>query len=139
MRFIDANVFIYAVLKSKRELNERGWEVKNASKEILKKVNEGEEVITTVVHLSEIANVLEDAANLSFSLSFVKDILLKRNVIVERVSDEDYISSVFLAEEKRVSINDALAYLLMKRKGIEEIYTFDKHFENLGVRVVRDK
>jgi predicted nucleic acid-binding protein len=139
MRFIDANVFIYAVLKSKRELNERGREVKNASKEILKKVNEGEEVITTVVHLSEIANVLEDAANLSFSLSFVKDILLKRNVIVERVSDEDYISSVFLAEEKRVSINDALAYLLMKRKGIEEIYTFDKHFENLGVRVVRDK
>jgi hypothetical protein len=139
MRFIDANVLIYAVLKPKRELNERERGIKSASKEILKKVNEGEEVITTVVHLSEIANVLEDVANLSLSLSFVKDILLKRNVIVERVSDEDYIRGILLAEEKRVSINDALAYLLMERKGIEEIYTFDKHFENLDVRVVRDK
>ena len=136
MRFIDANVFIYAVLKPKRGLNERVQELKTASKEIFKKVNEGEKVITTVVHLSEVANVLEDAANLSFAISFLKDILLKKNVIVERVSDKDYMGCVLLAEEKRVSINDALAYLLMKRRRIEHIYTFDKHFQNLDVRVV---
>jgi predicted nucleic acid-binding protein len=63
-------------------------------------------------------------------------ILLKRNVFVEAVSDKNYIESVLLADEKRVSINDALAYLLMKRKGIEEIYTSDKHFENLDIRMV---
>jgi len=136
MRFIDANVFIYAVLKPKRGLNERVQELKTASKEIFKKVNEGEKVITTVVHLSEVANVLEDVANLSFAISFLKDILLKKNVIVERVSDKDYMGCVLLAEEKRVSINDALAYLLMKRRRIEHIYTFDKHFQNLDVRVV---
>ncbi len=28
------------------------------------------------------------------------------------------------------------AYLVMERKGIEEIYTSDKHFENLDVRMV---
>jgi predicted nucleic acid-binding protein len=123
------------VLKPKRELNGKEQEIKNASKEIFKRVNEGEEVITTVVHLSEVANVLEDAANLSFAISFLKDILLKRNVIVEGVSDKDYMESVLLADEKRVSINDGLAYLLMKRKGIEEIYTSDKHFENLDVRM----
>jgi len=136
MRFIDANVFIYAVLKPKRVLNERVQELKTASNEIFKKVNEGEKVITTVVHLSEVANVLEDATNLSFAISFLKDILLKKNVIVERVSDKDYMECVLLAEEKRVSINDALAYLLMKRRRIEHIYTFDKHFQNLDVRVV---
>jgi predicted nucleic acid-binding protein len=136
MRFIDANVFIYAVLKPKRGLNERVKELKTASKEIFKKVNEGEKVITTVVHLSEVANVLEDATNLSFAISFLKDILLKKNVIVERVSDKDYMECVLMAEEKRVSINDALAYLLMKRRRIEHIYTFDKHFQNLDVRVV---
>jgi len=136
MRFIDANVFIYAVLKPKRKLNERGMEIKNAAKEIFKRVNEGEEVITTVVHLSEVANVLEDATNLSLSIPFLRDIMLKRNVIIEKVSDEDYMESVLLADEKRVSINDALAYILMRRKGIEEIYTFDKHFENLDVRSV---
>ena len=136
MRFIDANIFIYAVLKPKRELNEKERAIKNAAKEIFKRVNEGEEVITTVVHLSEVANVLEDAANLSFAISFLKDILLKKNVIVERVSDKDYMGCVLLAEEKRVSINDALAYLLMRRKGIEELYTSDKHYENLDVRMV---
>ena len=136
MRFIDANVFIYAVLKPKRVLNERVQELKTASNEIFKKVNEGEKVITTVVHLSEVANVLEDATNLSFAISFLKDILLKKNVIVERVSDKEYMECVLLAEEKRVSINDALAYLLMKRRRIEHIYTFDKHFQNLDVRVV---
>ncbi len=136
MRFIDANIFIYAVLKPKRELNEKELEIKNASKEIFKRVNAGEEVITTVVHLTEVANVLEDVANLSHAISFLKDILLKRNVIVEEVNNKDYMESVLLAEEKRVSINDALAYLLMKREGIEDIYTSDKHFENLNVRMV---
>ncbi|MGB2842139.1 MAG: DNA-binding protein [Halobacteriota archaeon] len=62
--------------------------------------------------------------------------MLKRNVIVEEVSDKDYMESVLFADDKRVSINDALAYLLMERKGIEEIYTSDKHFENLNVRMV---
>ncbi|ASI98388.1 type II toxin-antitoxin system VapC family toxin [Thermococcus celer] len=136
MRFIDANVFIYAVLKPKRELNEKELEIKRVSKEIFNRINEGEEVITTVAHLSEVANVLEDAANLSFAVSFLKDVLIKGNVIVEEVSDKDYMESVLLAEEKGVSINDALAYILMKRRGIEEIYTFDRHFENLDVRIV---
>ena len=136
MRFIDTNVFIYAVLKPTRELKEHEQRLKSASKAIFKRVNDGEEVVTTVVHLSEVANLMEDAANLTFSISFVKDILLKRNVHVEQVSDTDYIESVVLAEEKRVSINDALAYLIMKREMIEEIYTFDQHFDTLNVIVV---
>jgi hypothetical protein len=137
MRFIDTTVFIYAVLKPRRQLNEQEQRLKTTSQEIFKRVNEGEEVITTVVHLSEVANLLEDAANLSFSISFLKDILLKRNVHVEAVHDRDYMESAVLAEENRVSINDALAYLIMIRTDVEEIYTFDKHFENLDVRVVR--
>lgn len=136
MRFVDAKVFIYAILKPKRELNEKELKIKRVSKEIFNRINEGEEVVTTVVHLSEVANVLEDAANLSFAVSFLKDVLIKGNVIVEEVSDRDYMESVLLAGEKGVSINDALAYILMKRKGIEEIYTFDRHFENLDVGIV---
>lgn len=137
MRFIDTTVFIYAVLKPRRELNEQEQQLKRASKEIFTRVNAGEEVITTVVHVSEVANILEDAANLSFSISFVKDLLMKRNIRVEQVTDKDYMESAILAEEKRVSSNDALAYLVMRRRDVEEIYTFDKHFGNLDVCVVR--
>lgn len=79
---------------------------------------------------------MEDVATPSFAISFLKDVLVKGNVIVEEVSDKDYMESVLLAEEKRVSINDAHAYILMKRRGMEEIYTFDRHFENMDVKIV---
>jgi len=39
MRFIDANVFLYAILTPNRELNERELELKNTSKTIFKKVS----------------------------------------------------------------------------------------------------
>ena len=138
MRFVDANVFIYAVLKPRRKLNEREQRIKDSAKKIFDRINRGEEVVTTVLHLSEVANVLEDAVNLSFSVSFIRDILLKDNINVEDVSQEDYLESVVLAEERKVSLNDALAYIVMKRKGIEEIYTFDKHFGNLDVKLIEE-
>ncbi|RLE90718.1 MAG: VapC toxin family PIN domain ribonuclease [Thermoprotei archaeon] len=138
MRFVDANVFIYAVLKPRRKLNEKEQRIKDSAKKIFERINRGEEVVTTVLHLSEVANVLEDAVNLSFSVSFIRDILLKDNINVEDVSQEDYLESVVLAEERKVSLNDALAYIVMKRKGIEEIYTFDKHFRNLDVKVIEE-
>ncbi len=62
MKFADANVFIYAILKPRRELSEKELEIKSRAKAILARINEGEEVFTTVVHLSEVANVLEDCA-----------------------------------------------------------------------------
>jgi predicted nucleic acid-binding protein len=32
-----------------------------------------------------------------------------------------------------VSANDALAYLLMKEHGLDEVYSFDRHFDQLDV------
>ena len=70
MRFLDANVFIYAYYKPKRKLTERQKEMKERSKEIIRKINEGEDVITTVVHLSEVTNIIK-RKNKTF-LSLVK-------------------------------------------------------------------
>jgi len=50
----------------------------------------------------------------------------------------DYLKAVVLAEEKKISINDALAYLKMKENNIKEIYTFDEHFRNLDVTIVNE-
>jgi len=38
-------------------------------------------------------------------------------------------------EEWGISVNDALSYLIMKERSINEIYTFDKHFEKLNVKI----
>jgi len=132
VRFIDASVFIYAVLKPRRPLTDGERSVKERAKGVLRRVDEGERVLTTVVHLSEVANVLEDVAGALLAAR------AKENVVVEAVSAEDYLESAVLAGEKGVSVNDALAYLVMRRRGVREIYTFDKHFEKLDVDVVKE-
>jgi predicted nucleic acid-binding protein len=138
MRFIDANVFLYAVVKPKKEVKKEILERKKRSKQILLRIENGEEVITTVVHISEVANILEAKVNLSTALNFVESLILAGNIKVLPVLYEDYLKALLIAREKKVSVNDALAYLKMKETGIEEIYTFDNHFRNLDVKVVQE-
>jgi len=138
MRFIDANVFLYAIVKPKKEVNEKVIKRKKIAKEILLRVEKGEKVVTTVVHLSEVANILEAKANLSTALKFVENMLLADNVRILPVSQEDYLKALLIAKEKNVSVNDALAYLKMKEINVKEIYTFDNHFKNLDVKIVQE-
>ena len=138
MRFIDAHVFIYAVLKPKMALPEAVLQKKTAAKEIFLRVNAGEPVTTTTVHLSEVANVLEDAAGISFAGDLLLAILTKPSINVEPVSADDYRESIRLARKSAISINDALAVLIMERQGIREIYTFDRHFKQAKVRIVQE-
>jgi predicted nucleic acid-binding protein len=138
MRFIDANVFIYAVLKPNKPLPGSLMQVKTAAREIFLRVNAGEPVLTTTVHLSEVANVLEDAAGHTFSTSFISTVLMKSTISVEPVSADDYRESCELAQKRGISINDALSVIIMERQGIGEIYTFDRHFSQTGVRVMRE-
>ena len=138
MRFIDANVFIYAVLKPKMALPEAVLHKKTAAKEIFLRVNAGEPVITTTVHLSEVANVLEDAAGLSFAGDFLSAVLKKPTISVEAVSVDDYRECIMLAQKSAISINDALAIIIMEQQGIDEIYTFDRHFNQAKVRIVQE-
>ncbi|USS41087.1 PIN domain-containing protein [Thermococcus aggregans] len=43
-----------------------------------------------------------------------------------------------ITKEKGISVNDALVCLKMKELNIKEIYTFDRHFQNLDVKVIQD-
>ncbi|MDD1703509.1 MAG: type II toxin-antitoxin system VapC family toxin [Methanoregula sp.] len=138
MRFIDANVVIYAVLKPKKALPESVLQKKKAAKEIFLRVNAGEPVLTTTVHMSEVANVLEDAAGLSFATDLLSAVFLKSSISIEPVSADDYREGIRLAENLGISINDALALSIMYDKGIDEIYTFDRHFRQAKVRVVQE-
>ncbi len=138
VRFIDANVFIYAFLKPRREPPENVKAIKENAKKILKRVSKGEEVVTTVVHLSEVANVVESRAGKGKAAEIVLSILTSQNIRILDVSTADYLRATLIAEEKNLGINDALAYLKMQELGIDEIYTFDRDFERLEVKVVRE-
>jgi len=137
MRFIDANVFLYALLKPKPDLPDEVLERKKRAQEILKRIEEGEKVVTTVVHLSEVANIIEAKVNLSTALDFIEELLTAENVRVLPVTPGDYLKATLVASEMRISVNDALAYSKMKELNIREIYTFNRHFSNLDVGVLQ--
>jgi len=137
VRFLDSSVFLHAYLKPRRPLTAREETVKAAAQEILRRVEGGERVFTTVVHLSEIANVLESRVGLRGSLGFLARLLSLENVEILPVSRGDYEEALYIAQRFSVSLNDAIAYVKMLERSASEVYTFDKHFTNLpGARVL---
>lgn len=132
MRFIDSSVFLYAFLKPKRRLEPGLLELKQRAKEIIKRVNDGEKVVTTVVHLSEVANILEARENLERATQIVKGLLSKGSIKILGVSRGMYEKAVELAMERGLGINDSLAVLVMEKLGLREIYSFDRDFDKVG-------
>lgn len=127
---MDSSVFLHAFLKPRKKLNRLEKLVKKHAKKIIADIEEGEKVVMTVVHVSEVANIIESRLGLSKSISFVARLFSLSNVNVLGVAMEDYEKALLISKRYSVSINDALAYLKMKEYGIKVIYTFDKHFNN---------
>jgi len=132
MRFLDANVFIYAYYKPKRELTEKQKEMKERSKETIRRINEGEEVITTVVHLSEVTNILKRALSMGDLYSLLIGLFSMDNVRIVDVTTEDYLGAIELTSELKMDPNDCLAVDVMRREDINEIYTFDGGFDGVA-------
>jgi predicted nucleic acid-binding protein len=60
MKFLDANVFLYAYYKPKKTLPEKEAQMKEQAKRIIANVSQGkEQVLMSVVHISEVANILK--------------------------------------------------------------------------------
>jgi len=130
-KFVDSSVFVYAYLKPRRKLTEKEKRIKTLAREIVCSLESGElDAIITVVHLSEILNILEDRLGLQVSLNFLELVLASENIEVIPVDFNDYQVALEIAKRYAVSANDALAYIKMHKKKIEEIFTFDEHFRN---------
>jgi hypothetical protein len=132
LRFIDSNIFLHAFLRPRRELIGEEQRVKEEAKEIIRGVEEGEEVATSTVHLSEVLNIVESGLGLQRSLGFLAWAVSMPNVEVHPVSLGDYEGALPVAREGNVSVNDALAYQLMEEHGLDEVYSFDSHFNQLS-------
>ena len=135
MRFVDASVFIHAFLKPKRKLKPHEVEIKEAAKNIIRKINEGEKIGLTVVQLAEIANILEKYMPLEKALQVEKFLLYALNVEIYGVNRKTCMEALRIAEEKKIGLSDAIAYILMLQNNVEEIYSFDRDFDKLkGIR-----
>lgn len=132
MRFIDANVFIHAFLDSKRSLQPHELKIKESAKKIVLRLEKGEPMATTVIHLSEVANIFESRMPPPDALEVLSSLLSTSNLTVYGASSEAYRSALRAAEVLGLGVNDGLAYILMMENKINELYSFDKDFDSLN-------
>jgi len=132
MRFLDANVFVYAYYKPGKQLGARERSMKERAQEIIRGVSEGkEEVLTSVVHVSEVVNVLKHGMPLERLVVVVRGLFMLDNVKVVGVSREVFFAAVELGEDLKLEANDALAVDVMRSNGVREIYSFDEDFDRV--------
>ena len=130
MRFIDSNIFLHAFIETNRELKKHEISIKRKSKNIITKIEGGEKVVTSVVHISEIINVLDSLITKERALTIIQQVITNDNIKVIEVTKSDYASAIELAKESKAGINDCLSITLMQKNGIKEIYSSDKDFDN---------
>lgn len=138
MRFVDASLFLYAYLKPKKAVSGEVAEMKKAARNIVKRIDSGEKVATSLTHVSEVANILEASMPLQGSYQITRDLVHSQTVSLFELTRGNYMDAVEVAEEVSVGLNDGVAYVLMKENSLSEIYSFDKHFDRFkDVRRIR--
>lgn len=131
MRFIDASVFIYAYLRPTKKLSSEMVTTKNNARKIIGRISAGEPATTSLVHVSEIANILEARMPLPESLELLSGLLDLSNLFTVDPTKRQYASALEEARSANVGVNDALACLLMRDLDINEIYSFDSDFDRI--------
>lgn len=138
MRFIDASVFVHAYLKPRRTLTPEEIQIKKDARNIVNRINEGEPCVTSVVHFSEIANLLEEYMPLTEAIEVERALSLRDTVRIERLERRDCLEALSEAEETKIGLSDSMAILLMKKLGISEVYSFDHDFDKVaGIKRLR--
>jgi predicted nucleic acid-binding protein len=132
MKFLDANVFIYAYYKPKKQLSLKEKQMKEQAKKIITDVSQGrEQTITTIVHVSEIVNILKHGMPPEKLTDVIRGLLMLDNITVQGVSKEAYFAANELGDDLKLETNDALAIDVMKSNNVTEIFTFDEDFDRV--------
>lgn len=125
MRFVDSNIFIYVATNHPR--------FGPTSKNILKRIEEGEEATTSTLVLCEVAWVFEAMGRQGDIKSTIEKVLSYSTLHIEPFDTDDLIVGANLMTTHRLDFNDAVNIAIMERLGINEAYTNDeKHLGRLG-------
>lgn len=134
MIYLDANIFIYAYFKPKKGkvLSDKILWCKQEAKKIIQKINKEEnKYCISLIQLSEIVNLMKGAMSWDNLQPFLIGLISNESIEIIEITKLMYINAINKISEYKMDSNDISAYLLMKEKKIKEIYTFDRHFEDL--------
>ena len=124
MRFVDTNVFIYAVTAHPR--------FGEAARRILERIEGGEAAMTSTLVLCEVAWVLEVMGRQGDIKSTLEKILSYKSLEVVEFSGDDLLMGVNNMVINNVDFNDGVNVAIMMRMGVSEAYSNDcKHLGRL--------
>ena len=126
MRFVDTNIFLRFLVN---DIPQQA----DACEAIFRRAVAGEEALyTTDMVIAEIVWVLESYYDLSRSevRTKVEKILNTQNLTCD--SKETIICALVLYDEKRIDYIDAYNACIIAVKGIDEIYSYDRHYDRLS-------
>ena len=94
-------------------------------------VEDGEPVVTTPAHISEVANILESRADSMSAATILRAIVGLEALTVHPLNGGHVKAAVTLSQRMGLGFNDALAYIVMREAGVEEIFSFDRDFDEI--------
>ena len=132
MRYLDANIFVYAYFKQKKEklLSDKIKWCKQEAKRIIDEINKEENTYCiSLIQLSEVVNLLKGVMSWKNLHDLLIGLISNKSIEVVEMSKLMYINAINRIMDFNIDSNDISAYLLMKEKNIKEIYTFDRDYE----------
>ena len=124
MRFVDTNIFIYALTAHPS--------FGQTAKRILERLESDEEATTSTLVLCEIAWVLEAMGKQGSIESTLEKILSYNSLKTIEITSDDMLMGANNMAAYSVDFNDGVNIALMMRLGISEIYSNDrKHLGKL--------
>lgn len=123
MRFVDSNVFIYVL--------DRHQKFGEMAKRILKRIEGGEEAVTSTLVIEEVCAYLTKQKRQAEIPGFVDALhaygyLLKRPYLFE-----DIITAKEMLRMHRIDWDDLIIVAQMQREGMSEIYSNDTDFDQI--------
>ena len=118
MRFVDANIFIYALTAHPT--------FGQTAKRILDSIENGEETVTSTLVLCEISWVLEAMGKQGSIKPALEKIMSYRSSKTVEVTPDDLLIGANNMAEYGVDFNDGVNIALMMRLGICEVYSNDQ-------------
>jgi predicted nucleic acid-binding protein len=96
------------------------------------RINDGEPVVTSSVHLAEVANVLEDWRTQEDARAIEGGLLSRETIAILTVGRSNMVEALDLAGQAHAGLTDALAVILMRRNDLGEVYSFDHDFDRFA-------
>ncbi len=124
MRFVDANVFIYVLVKS----HENDCET---SKRILKRIESGEETAISLAVIQEVVDWLEYNHRKKEVRSFLTAVNSYLTMNKLNATWDDSFAALDDVDEHKIDFVDALTLQTMKKNKIDKIYSNDKDFDRV--------